>query len=187
VSANLTFVDDSSTVITVPTSQSVKISGGTGLTSSASGSTIALNLDNTTVSAGSYGSATEIPTFTVDAQGRLTAAGTANISTSFSIADDTSSTITLNTGSTLKITGGTGITSSVSGQTVTLDIDNTVATLTGSQELTNKTLTSPKINAINDTIGNEILSLSATADATDYLVIKKWYWYKFTTSYICRW
>lgn len=70
VSANLTFVDDSSTVITVPTSQSVKISGGTGLTSSASGSTIALNLDNTTVSAGSYGSATEIPTFTVDAQGR---------------------------------------------------------------------------------------------------------------------
>jgi hypothetical protein len=172
VSANLTFVDDSSTVITVPTSQSVKISGGTGLTSSASGSTIALNLDNTTVSAGSYGSATEIPTFTVDAQGRLTAAGTANISTSFSIADDTSSTITLNTGSTLKITGGTGITSSVSGQTVTLDIDNTVATLTGSQELTNKTLTSPKINAINDTIGNEILSLSATADATDYLVIK---------------
>jgi hypothetical protein len=172
VSANLTFVDDSSTVITVPTSQSVKISGGTGLTSTASGSTITLNLDNTSVSAGSYGSATEIPTFTVDAQGRLTAAGTANISTSFSIADDTSSTITLNTGSTLKIAGGTGITSSVSGQTVTLDIDNTVATLTGSQELTNKTLTSPKINAINDTIGNEILSLSATADATDYLVIK---------------
>jgi hypothetical protein len=172
VSANLTFVDDSSTVITVPTSQSVKISGGTGLTSSASGSTITLNLDNTTVSAGSYGSATEIPTFTVDAQGRLTAAGTANISTSFSIADDSSSTITFNGGSTLKIAGGTGITSSVSGQTVTLDIDNTVATLTGSQELTNKTLTSPKINAINDTIGNEILSLSATADATDYLVIK---------------
>jgi hypothetical protein len=172
VSANLTFVDDTSTVITVPTSQSVKISGGTGLTSTASGSTITLNLDNTSVSAGSYGSATEIPTFTVDAQGRLTAAGTANISTSFSIADDTSSTITLNTGSTLKIAGGTGITSSVSGQTVTLDIDNTVATLTGSQELTNKTLTSPKINAINDTIGNEILSLSATADATDYLVIK---------------
>jgi hypothetical protein len=172
VSANLTFVDDTSTVITVPTSQSVKISGGTGLTSTASGSTITLNLDNTSVSAGSYGSATEIPTFTVDAQGRLTAAGTANISTSFSIADDTSSTITLNTGSTLKIAGGTGITSSVSGQTVTLDIDNTVATLTGSQELTNKTLTSPKINAINDTIGNEILSLSATPDATDYLVIK---------------
>jgi hypothetical protein len=172
VSTNLTFVDDTSTTISIPTSQSIKISGGTGLTSSASGSTITLNLDNTTVSAGSYGSATEVPTFTVDAQGRLTAAGTVNISTSFSIADDTSSSITVNGGSTLKIAGGTGITSSVSGQTITLDIDNTVATLTGSQELTNKTLTSPKINAINDTIGNEILSLSATPDATDYLVIK---------------
>jgi hypothetical protein len=151
VSTTLTFVDDSSTTINIPTSQSIKISGGTGLTSLISGSTIALNLDNTTVSAGSYGSATEIPTFTVDAQGRLTAAGTANISTSFSIADDTSSTITLNTGSTLKITGGTGITSSVSGQTVTLDIDNTVATLTGSQTLTNKTLTTPIISSISNT------------------------------------
>jgi hypothetical protein len=151
VSANLTFVDDSSTVITVPTSQSVKISGGTGLTSTASGSTITLNLDNTTVSAGSYGSTTEVPTFTVDAQGRLTAAGTAVISTSFNISDDTSSTILVNGGSTLKIAGGTGITSSVSGQTVTLDIDNTVATLTGSQTLTNKTLTTPIISSISNT------------------------------------
>ena len=151
VSTTLTFVDDTSTTVNIPTSQSIKISGGTGLTSSISGSTITLNLDNTSVSAGSYGSATEIPTFTVDAQGRLTAAGTANISTSFSIADDTSSTITLNTGSTLKIAGGTGITSSVSGQTVSLDIDNTVATLTGTQTLTNKTLTTPIISSISNT------------------------------------
>jgi len=151
VSTTLTFVDDTSTTINIPSSQSIKISGGTGLTSSISGSIITLNLDNTSVSAGSYGSATEIPTFTVDAQGRLTAAGTANISTSFSIADDTSSTITLNTGSTLKIAGGTGITSSVSGQTVSLDIDNTVATLTGTQTLTNKTLTTPIISSISNT------------------------------------
>ena len=140
VDTTLTFVDDSSTTIDIPSSQSIKISGGTGLSSTASGSTITLNLDNTSVTAGSYGSSSEVPTFTVDAQGRLTAAGTAAISTSFSIADDSSSTITVNGGSTLKIAGGTGITSSVSGQTVTLDIDNTVATLSGTQTLTNKTI-----------------------------------------------
>ena len=140
VDTTLTFVDDSSTTIDIPSSQSIKISGGTGLSSTASGSTITLNLDNTSVTPGSYGSSSEVPTFTVDAQGRLTAAGTAAISTSFNIADDSSSTITVNGGSTLKIAGGTGITSSVSGQTVTLDIDNTVATLSGTQTLTNKTI-----------------------------------------------
>jgi hypothetical protein len=38
--------------------------------------------------------------------------------------------------------------------------------------LTNKTLTSPRINEILDTSGNEILGLSATASATDFLTVK---------------
>ena len=46
---------------------------------------------------------------------------------------------------TLTVTGGTGIDSSATGNAVTLAIDSTVATLTGTQTLTNKTLTSPTI------------------------------------------
>jgi hypothetical protein len=46
----------------------------------------------------------------------------------------------------LTFTGGTGIDTSGSGNAVTFAIDSTVATLTGSQTLTNKTLTSPDIN-----------------------------------------
>tara|TARA_A100001515_G_scaffold11461_1_gene8964 strand:+ start:2671 stop:4287 length:1617 start_codon:yes stop_codon:yes gene_type:complete len=47
---------------------------------------------------------------------------------------------------TLTVAGGTGLDSSATSNTVTLAIDSTVATLTGSQTLTNKTLTSPDIN-----------------------------------------
>jgi hypothetical protein len=46
----------------------------------------------------------------------------------------------------LSVLGGTGIDSTASGNGVTLAIDSTVATLTGSQTLTNKTLTSPDVN-----------------------------------------
>jgi hypothetical protein len=48
---------------------------------------------------------------------------------------------------TMTFTGGTGIDTSGSGNTVTFAIDSTVTTLTGSQTLTNKTLTSPTVNA----------------------------------------
>lgn len=47
---------------------------------------------------------------------------------------------------TLTIAGGTGIDTSGSGQTLTVAIDSTVTTLTGTQTLTNKTLTSPVLN-----------------------------------------
>jgi len=47
----------------------------------------------------------------------------------------------------LILTGGTGIDTSATGTTATFAIDSTVATLTGSQTLTNKTLTSPVLNS----------------------------------------
>ena len=51
----------------------------------------------------------------------------------------------------LTLTGGTGIDTSGSGNTVTFAIDSTVATLTGTQTLTNKTLTTPVISSISNT------------------------------------
>jgi hypothetical protein len=66
--------------------------GGTGLTSVTSNTdTITINLDNTSVSAGSYGYANTTQSFTVDAQGRLTAATQNQISIAASQVNDLSS------------------------------------------------------------------------------------------------
>ena len=62
---------------------------------------------------------------------------------------------------TLDIAGGTGIDTTGSGNTLTVAIDSTVATLAGTQTLTNKTLTSPKIN--------EDVVLTATATELNLL------------------
>ena len=70
----------------------------------------------------------------------------------------------------LTFTGGTGIDTTGSAQTMTFAIDSTVATLTGSQTLTNKTLTSPVLNtAISGTAFKDednMSSNSATAVAS---------------------
>jgi len=76
---------------------------------------------------------------------------------------------------TLTLAGGTSLTSSASGTTVTFNIDSTVATLTGSQTFEDKTFTSPLINALTFASGqstsglnigaNGIIFEGATADA----------------------
>ena len=51
-------------------------------------------------------------------------------------------------------------------------IQNSVVTMDDTGVIAGATLTSPKINEILDTSGNEILGLSPTASATDYLTVK---------------
>lgn len=77
VATNFTVAGDSGSSQTITSgSDTLTISGGTGLSSVAGATdTITINLDNTSVVSGSYGNANTVATFTVDAQGRLTSAG----------------------------------------------------------------------------------------------------------------
>lgn len=94
---------------------------------------LVLTLADTAVTAGSYGSATEIPTFTVDSKGRLTAAGTANVATTMSIVGDSGTgNVDLLT-EDFAVVGGDNITTSASGSNVTVDLDSNV-TLTGTMQ-----------------------------------------------------
>lgn len=109
----------------------LRISGGTGL-SSIAGATdiITINLDNTTVTGGSYGGAATVGTFTVDAQGRLTAAGNTAIAiTASQVSDfDEAAQDAVNSA----VTAGTGISKSYNDGSNTLTITNSgVISLTG--------------------------------------------------------
>ena len=84
-----------------------------------------------------------------------------NIDGTIKIADDSSTVVTLSAnGETLRILGGTGITSTISSNDLTLAVDpSAVVTATGTTTLTNKTINGPDNTLTN--IGNSSLSNSS--------------------------
>ena len=199
ISTDLTLVDDASTAATISlATDTLKISGGTGTTSAISGDTLTINLDNTAVSAGSVGSSSAIPVLTIDAQGRITAASTASVSSDLTIVDDssTSETITLGT-ETLKFAGGTGVTTAITSGTVTIAASGTAynefvytatsgqTTFSGADDNSNTLaytgsrtdifLNGVKLAASDFTASNGTsVVLGSAAAASDILTVKSW-------------
>jgi len=148
-----TLSSDDSTQITIAeniqTTGTLNVSGATTLGSTlAVGTSLALATGATVTGIDNGGLATGSATL-LATQGAIKTYVDAQVTASdldFTADDSTTNSIDLDS-EVMQFSGGTGISTTATGNTVTTAIDSTVATLTGSQTLTNKVLTSPTINA----------------------------------------
>jgi hypothetical protein len=127
---------------------SLTVTAGTGLSGGGAvslGGSTTLNLANTTVTANSYGSASKVATFTVDAQGRLTAAGSTDIAISGGAVSGGTASIDI-TGNAGTVTNGVYTTgsyanpswiTSLAGSKITGNISGNAANVTGLVAVTN--------------------------------------------------
>lgn len=128
------------------TSDDILFAGGTGLTTvRTDASTITLNLDDTAVTAATYGSATAIPEIVVDAQGRITGVTNRSISTELTVDGDTGSASTSLAADDLQFLGTsneitTAVTKVGTDVKVTIGLPTNV-TIAGDLTVTGKTVT----------------------------------------------
>ena len=131
---------NANTASTWATARTIGVSGDANGTVSIDGSAnanIPLTLGSTGVSAGTYGGTTQVPTFSVDAKGRITSAANVAISTTLNIAGDAGTDAVALASDTITFKGGDGITSVVTAAntTVLFDVDNTVVRTSGAQSI----------------------------------------------------
>ena len=155
---------DDSTIVNI--NEALRVEGvltSTGALTSNTSLTLATGATVTGIDNGALGSSATL----LATQGAIkTYIDAQNTSQALTFVGDDSTGTAVNSGETFRIAGGTGLTSAVSGDTLTLNIDSSVATLTGSQILTNKTLTAPVMTG-NVAIDNIIINDSEISTSSN--------------------
>ena len=201
--SSITLQGDNGSNQTISLGDTMDIAGGSGIVTTAGATdTLTINLTDTAVTAGSYGSSTAVGTFTVDANGRLTAASDVNIDGSsisnntitFSANAGADQAVTL--GQTLEISGGVAANTTMSATNIaTIDVkyDNQTIGLSNDQlivkdsgvteakrqrtvdsSFSNGEVISSDINLVDANAGSILLNLPAPpVSAGRLLYIKK--------------
>jgi len=155
---------DDSTIVNI--NEALRVEGvltATGALTSNTSLTLATGATVTGIDNGALGSSASL----LATQGAIkTYIDAQNTSQALTFVGDDSTGTAVNSGETFQIAGGTGLTSAVSGDTLTLNIDSSVATLTGSQILTDKTLTAPVMTG-NVAIDNIIINDSEISTSSN--------------------
>ena len=155
---------DDSTIVNI--NEALRVEGvltATGALTSNTSLTLASGATVTGIDNGALGSSASL----LATQGAIkTYIDAQNTSQALTFVGDDSTGTAVNSGETFQIAGGTGLTSAVSGDTLTLNIDSSVVTLTGTQILTDKTLTAPVMTG-NVAIDNIIINDSEISTSSN--------------------
>lgn len=164
---------NAATATALATGRTIALTGDATASGSFDGSanySQALTLATVNSNVGSFGSTTAVPVITVNAKGLVTAVSTSAIATSFDIAADSGSNDTVAGGETLTIEGGTGVTTTVSDNKVSVAIGQAVATtsnVTFNNVDVDGTLTSDDITSTNISVaGNATITGNLTVQGT---------------------
>lgn len=134
----------------------------------------ALTLATVNGNVGTYGSTSAIPIITVNAKGLVTGVTTASISSSLSIAGTTGSDVVSLGTDTLTFAGGTGVTTAVTNNQVSISIGQAVATtsnVTFNDATINGVLYSNDITSTNINVtGNAVITGDLTVQGTTFTI-----------------
>ena len=137
-------------------SEALILTGGTGIDTSATGTTVTYAIDSTVTTLTGSQTLTNktltspvlngtISGTSIKDEDNMASNSASHLATQQSIKAYVDAEVAGITGDITAVTAGTGLSGGGTSGAVTLNIDSTVATLTGSQTLTNKSLTSPAI------------------------------------------
>src|SRR5210317_1567911 len=172
--STLSIIGDDSSAQSISLGGSILFTGGSGITTSISGNEITFATDGSIVTETSSDTLTNktinAPDNTITNISNSNLSGSAGITnanlanSTVSIVADDSSAQSISLGGSILFTGGSGVTTAISGNEITFSTDGSVVTESSSDVLTNKTINGPDntlTNIANGSLANSTITLGS--------------------------